>query len=225
MHSFHISAKTDQATLANLPSIRFRPSVHLLSGDLVGAYVDLRCKFEDRPSFHLHETSSRISDWVADTLKSVCKLATEDNMVERPIVLPLPAASFGNTDIVTTCSNVMANSRLCPQEFCFELTDSALVEDPKHITAFFRSFRQRGFRIGVDARKSWQANIAPSTWLMVDTLRVTLPTDHVDVDLVNQIEAARAAGVAVVAEKVLWRDGERLADLGIEYALDPRTDA
>ncbi|MEO0883571.1 MAG: EAL domain-containing protein [Pseudomonadota bacterium] len=224
MQNSHVYAKRDQASRRS-DHVRFHPAVHLNTGDLVGAFVDIPLAYDDRPIFNLGGQQPSVADWMSGTVAELCRVAVGTEMRERPLILPIPAASLCHADTVNACADVLAGSRLCPQEICFEVTDAALVASPLDITALFRSFRQRGFRIAIDARTSWQADLRASTWLMVDTLRVSLNTCDDDDELMALIEVARSAGVAIIAEGALWRDGEYLASLGIEYALHPRSDA
>jgi len=39
------------------------------------------------------------------------------------------------------------------------------------------------------------------------------------------IAGAVDAGVSIIADKPKWRDGDYLANMGIEYGVQPRTDA
>ncbi|MEO1407549.1 MAG: hypothetical protein AAFV54_13820 [Pseudomonadota bacterium] len=191
----------------------------------MGAFVDLPFSFEDRPNFNLLETQPSVVEWIADLVSDLCRSAVTEGMHERPIVLPIPAASLGRANLVAACMDAVMGSRLCPQEICFELTDAALAASPCDVTTFFRNFRQRGFRIAVDARSSWQADLRASTWLLVDTLRVGFDDGEPSSDLMATVDLASSAGVAIIAERAHWRDGEYLASLGIEYGLHPLADA
>lgn len=224
MRDFQVSTKRNQAPRC-LQSVRFHPAVHLNTGDLVGAFAETPFAFEDRPRFGMTMSKPIIADWVSNALMELCRTVTAEDIRERPIIMSLPAAALGDRDVVSACVDVMAGSRLCPQEICFEITDAALVASSCDVTGYFRSFRQRGFRIAIDARTSWQCEIPTSTWLMVDTLRVRFDRNEMSVELAARLDIARAAGVAIVAEKARWRDGEQLSEMGIEYALHPRADA
>ncbi len=41
----------------------------------------------------------------------------------------------------------------------------------------------------------------------------------------SRLEVASADGVALIAEDVHWRDVEKLAQVGINYAVAPRADS
>lgn len=224
MQNFHVTAKKDQA-LQKRHQVRFQPAVHLTTGDLVGAFVETSLAFDDRPIFKFSENQPSISDWISGLLAELCREATVMEMHERPMVVPVPSASLYHPEIVGACADVMLGSRLCAQEFCFEFTDAALVANQSDINYLFRSYRQRGFRVAIDARNSWQAELNASTWLLVDTLRICLDSCEGEDSLWSMIEVARSAGVAIIAERALWRDADHLAEIGIEYGLKPRADA
>lgn len=224
MQNFHVSAKRDQQPAAG-KAFRISPAIHLNTGDLVGAFVDLPMAFDDRPSFDLVEKQPNAAEWIADKLGQLCRVAVAEDIRERPLVLPMPAAALSQADVVGRCLDAMNGARLCPQEVCFEINDAAIASSPLDISTVFRNFRQRGFRVAVDARRSCTADIRGSTWLMVDTLRIQFEDGNIPDEVVGIVDHAQAAGVAIVVEGAYWRDGDYLASLGIEYGLHPRADA
>ena len=41
----------------------------------------------------------------------------------------------------------------------------------------------------------------------------------------SRLEVAAADGIALIAENVRWRDTDKLAELGVSFALAPRADS
>lgn len=144
---------------------------------------------------------------------------------ERPLVLPVPASALSDPDMLDACNHAAAQTRLCNQEISFELTDAAITARPENARIFMHTFRRKGFRVSIDARKSWQSNLPAHDWLLIDTLRLHATSLESEPSLESYIGAASQAGVAIVAQAPYWRDGEYLASLGIDYGLSPRTDA
>ncbi|MEL7481325.1 MAG: hypothetical protein AAGJ29_07175 [Pseudomonadota bacterium] len=227
MQDIHKFAAERRADTAHLP-IRLCAGVHLLSGEPVGAFVETSLAFDDRPSFDVQADKPSCPsavDWVLARLDEVITVGACPSVKERPIVLPVPSAGFGDPDLAPRCADAMAVSHLCPQEICFEFSDSAFAASDKDSEPLLRAFRQRGFRVGIDARQSWCAGLSGPCWLMVDSLRVTAKAALTNARLRDRIDFAFSAGVAVVAERPRWRDGEILADLGVHYGLRPLADA
>mgnify|MGYP003469148931 CR=1 FL=1 len=40
----------------------------------------------------------------------------------------------------------------------------------------------------------------------------------------TRLEVASPDGIALIAENVRWRDAEKLAELGVHFAMSPKTD-
>ena len=224
MQRSHVSAKANQSPVA-IGRQRIHPAVHLQTGDLVGAFVELDMAFDDRPVFSEIAPPPSAARWVTDRLRELRSILTAQNVQERPVILPLPAMALNDPDLPSKCADTLAGTRLCAQEFSFEFTDAAFATCQRDVASTLRAFRQRGFRVSIDARLSCTAELAASNWLMIDTLRIPALSDATDEALLDRVETARTAGVAIVAERPYWRDGDALADLGIEYGLHPRADA
>lgn len=220
-HKLEISARR-----AN--PLRVNPAVHLCSGDTVGAFVEYAEMFEDRPVFAARmakAASPSAIDWVADRISDLAIYCETTCTTERPLILPVPGICLTETGMIESCVHAAAQTRLCHQELSFEITDTALATSAHKMRPLLQAFRQRGFRVSIDSRRSWSAEISGECWLMIDTLRVRADDIGQDQDLDRRIETAATAGVAIVAEHARWRDGDLLSDRGIDYGLFPRADA
>lgn len=225
-HFAHTAEGSSTSTLAR--RVRTRPAIHLCSGDLVGAFAEFATHFDEGPLFLSQHSKNRDCDpkqWLAERISDVACLAEVTNTSERPIVLPMPASCLTDTQTVDTCVHAVAQTRLCHQELSFEITDSAFATHALSARKLIQSFRQRGFRVSIDIRKSWIAHLSSDCWLMIDTLRLNANDIWNQPALIKRLEIAASAGVAIVAEKPKWRDGDELAALGIEYGLSLRADA
>ncbi len=228
MHRF---ARTHQiSSTSGLASrMRAKPAIHLCTGDMVGAFIEVAIDFDDRPMSlaqpRSNASSVKPAQWLADRIGDVASLCEITAMTERPIILPIPVACLTDSTTLDACIHAVAQTKLCHQELSLEITDSAFATHDLSARKLIQEFRQRGFRVSIDARKSWTASLSADCWLMIDTLR--LRAEHIadEVDLMHRVELAAHAGVAIVAEHPKWRDGEDLAALGIDYGLSPKADA
>lgn len=209
--------------------LRVNPAVHLCSGDLVGAFVEHAVKFEDTPALSLRPTTLEnrpsAAKWVAEKITELATYCDTTGNTERPLILPIPGIALADAETIDAAVHAAGQTRLCHQEISFELTDAALCAAPAYAEAFIKAARKLGFRVSIDARTSHDASLSPTTWLMIDTLRLRTNDLETQPSLDSKVEIAASAGVAIVAENPFWREGEYLARLGIDYGLSPRTDA
>jgi len=210
------------------PFIRPHTCIHLCSGDAVGAFIEHAHNFEDKPAllcnFDAHKNQTAAS-WIASKIEDLASMCNTLTYTERPLILPVPARTLIDNDVLESCINAAAQTRLCHQEISLEITDAAISAHTEEATTFTHTFRRKGFRVSVDARNSWAAELPGECWLLVDTLRLKAQDIETEPALQDMIELASSAGVAIVAERAFWRDGEYLARMGIDYALKPRADA
>lgn len=211
-----------------LPLLRAHNCMHLCSGDTVGAFIEFPQSFEDTPvSFGHNQTSKSAmpSQWISNKILEIATLCETLSFSERPLIVPVPDAILTDQHSLDACLKAATQTRLCNQELSLELTDAAITLHPEEAHAFVHAFRRKGFRVSVDARKSWSNELPGQDWLMVDTLRFNAKDLEANPDIETLIAVAVSAGVAIVAERAYWREGEYLARLGIDYGLYPRTDS
>lgn len=202
--------------------------MHLCSGDAVGAFMEYAYNFEDKPALLSNsdiKTHHTAASWIASKIIDMASMCDMIDYIERPLILPVPARTLIDNDVLEFCTNAAAQTRLCHQEISLEITDAAISAHTEEAVTFMHTFRRQGFRVSVDARKSCAGELPGECWLLVDTLRLRAQDIEVEPALQDMIGLASSAGVAIVAERALWRDGEYLARMGIDYALKPRTDA
>ena len=85
--------------------------------------------------------------------------------------------------------------------------------------------RHEAFRLLIINTLDHCTPLDPRLRLLLDCVRVDAAKLWTEADLLNRVEAARACGMAVIAENARYRDGEKLADVGIELARAPKVDA
>ena len=222
--------------IADLPKpglFHFLPILELVSGEAVSLMVEHRRRFADAarfgPAFEARadgdmQTTGNPALWLADRLE---RAAASEAMAPgnlRPIYVPGPDAAFTHEDTAMACRAAIARTRFLPQEYCIEFTDTAFTNARDDIETRVRNFRRHGFRVGLDIRRSRHTALSFGLRLMLDTLRFN--GEDIDSDDVAQsVEAAREAGMCVMAEKPRWRDADRLVAMGVSYALAPIADA
>ncbi|MEL7128765.1 MAG: hypothetical protein AAGK23_04400 [Pseudomonadota bacterium] len=217
-----------QTAEAPHPIFRFEPAIHLCSGEKVGAFVETHRQFAEQPKFGPATgtiTPLSAGEWLAAHIADIVLATAHYGVVDRPIVVNAPSACLSDRATPALCLEQITNSPLCAQEFSLEFENAAFETCDLETMAAVRPFRQRGFRVSVDARRNWTTHIPAHVWLMVDTLRIHAEQFETDIALQDTVSAASQAGVSIVAVGARWRDGEALAEHGICYGIKPRTDA
>jgi hypothetical protein len=116
-------------------------------------------------------------------------------------------------------------SSLLPQEIRIDFADAAIVALEDLALDRLDAFRRRGFRVGLDARKTWRTPMGARARVTFEAVRLDMPSmESLDIPM-TRLEVASAEGVALIAENVRWRDAEKLAEAGIYFALAPRADS
>ena len=228
MRTPHRQSEKLSSQPAALPA-RFRPIIHLTSGDIVASLAETPHAFTDTVSFGpaatLNAAQSNPAKWLAEKIETVAAAARLLEVTERPIIVRAPVAAFAHSGTGKACEIAAARSKLCPQEICLEFCDSALAASPAEALSRVRLLRQRGFRISIDARKAWNTDVTPALRLCIDTYRVQAESLYSEPTLQDSCERAAEAGISVVAHGARWRDADLLDSYGILYAINPVADA
>lgn len=209
--------------------LRTVPCLHLPSGDMVGAFVNSSYAFEDQARLSFTSAAKQsvcAEDWLYDQITSLDMHCQSLDVITRPLVLPAPDIAVNMPDrMIEACRHAVAQTRFCPQELSVELAGSAVATSPQNAVDFIHTFRRNGFRISIDARRHWDIELSPATFLMIDTLRFDASHLGTCETLDDVISIAANAGVVIVAENAHWRDAEQLESLGVLYAIAPKADA
>ena len=204
------------------------PVVHLETGDIVNLIAETPRSYEDQATFgQAGRIINRISPalWLAHHVETVAALAVATGATARPIIIEVPISAMMHPDTPMACEAAAARSRLCPQEICIEVEDATLSQCKSDVMRSVEALRRRGFRVAINATRSWCTPLDTDMRLMLDSVRIDANKIWIEPDLLNRIEAAAACGMAVIAENARYRDGEKLAAVGIELARTPKVDA
>ncbi len=207
--------------------MRFARAVHLDTGDPVSLVADLPRQYEERPRFGPAAPAQPVEtpvDWVARHVEDAAALADLAEDWTRPIHIPTPGVALCHPDLATACEAAVARTRLTPQEVCLQVRDSDLHEDREDAFEGVRRLRSVGFRVAVDARRTWCAPDSEGLRLMLDSALINARDLAHDDDLEAYAQRASGSGMLVIAAGARWRDGDVLAGYGITHALAPRTD-
>ncbi|MGB3626208.1 MAG: EAL domain-containing protein [Henriciella sp.] len=228
MQQLRTRAEQTSPKASSVAPLRFEPVVHLVKGDIVNLIAETPKRYEERVSFGMSGLiAERISPalWLAHEVELAAQAAYRDEATARPILIQAPIAAMMHPDTPMACDAAAARSKICPQEICIEVEDAALAQSRDDIVKSIEALRRRGFRVGINATRSWCTPLDTGLRLMLDCVRVDARQICNHEDLMGRVEAAVACGMAVIAENANYRDGEELAELGIELGVRPRADA
>ena len=228
-HSSHPSLDAHAASHARN---RLLPIMHLETGDAVLLFAETEKRFEERavfgPTALAAESSEAVSpaQWMADHIEAVAHDA-HNRTTERPVIVELPLVALIHPDTAMACDAAIARTRLCPQEICLEIQDAALSlpAATRSAQTHIESLRKCGFRVSLNATRSWQCPLDHQLRLLLDSIRVDARKIEEHQDLQDRIETAAYAGMLVIAENANWRDTYFLNELGVEYGFRMKADA
>lgn len=212
----------------NGPKQRFLPIMDFASFDLVGLAHETDTAF-DAPVAFGPVTGSAVSacpaEWLADVIETALGGANSLRRTVGPIHISAPSPALSHSDTPRLCEAAVRRARACPQEICLEFEDAAFFDCADEALERVSALRSHGFRVGIDARWSWQAVTTPPLRMLIDSVRVDAHQLDLEADLADRVESVAAEGISVIAEHARWRDAEPLKRAGVCLAVAPRADA
>ena len=204
-------------------SMHYQPKIDLRTGDVTGLEALLRWQHPLRgfiPPAHfipLAEQTGLIKDLTARVLGLVFAQAASWARDGRrlPVAVNLSARNLLEPDLDTVVAALLAMHELDPELLEFEITESAIIEDPIRAGAMLTKLTALGIGVAVDdfgigSTSMSQLRSMPLRTLKIDRSFVThLVTDPGGASLVRAIiELAHDFGLIAVAEGVEDRRGD-----------------
>jgi diguanylate cyclase (GGDEF)-like protein len=162
-------------------------------------------------------------------VRTVCRLIAEGALpadAQRIVALNLSGTSLGDEDFLRYVRSEIAASRIAPQVLCFEVTETAAINNLAHAIRFMNTLRGLGCRFALDDFGSGVSSFGYLKNLPVDFLKIDgefvrdLANDSVNRAMVTAIcGVGRAMGIPIVAEWVETDAVLRVVrELGVDYA-------
>ena len=166
-----------------------------------------------------------IDHWVVHTaFKHYSELFAA--MPDTEITINLSANSLNDELLLEFVRQQFVDSAMPPQQVCFELTETAVIQNLKQASRFIAELKKQGCRVSLDDFGSGVSSFSHLKKLPVDYLKINgsfvrgmldNPVDHSVVEAINNI--GHSMGIRTVAK---WVENnavtERLADIGVDYA-------
>ena len=147
-------------------------------------------------------------------------------MPDTEITINLSANSLNDESLLEFVRQQFVESAMPPQQVCFELTETAVIQNFKQVSRFIAELKKDGCRFSLDDFGSGVSSFAQLKKLPVDYVKINgsfvrgmldNPVDHSVVESINNI--GHSLGIRTVAK---WVENnaitERLADIGVDYA-------
>ena len=199
---------------------------NLETGETVFLMAQCQRDFSERVRFGPRTGTPALqnpANWIAQNIEEIAYLSHDYSPV-RPILIPVPIAAFMDENLVTACHAAILRTPLCPQEVCLEIDDATVTLMGPSLNPTLEALKRHGFRLSLNATLTATAALSENLRLLLDTLRLDARRFEKEADMQDRVEAARAAGIALIAENAFWRDGPYLARHGIDYGINPRRD-
>ena len=219
--------QTSPSLHARPSQVRFTPVLNLTSGEPMTLLAETLKPFEERVAFGPAASESEPvspAAFLAEQLLQIARMAHEETDI-RPVIVPISMAALIHADTPIACDAAIRRTVLCPQEICFEVNDSTLALPSPEARQGLMALRKLGFRLSLDATRSWQAALSTDLRILLETMRIDSRQIELEPALEERIETASTCGMQIIAEQASWRDGDWLASMGIDYGVRPRADA
>ncbi len=204
-------------------SLHYQPVVDLASGGVLGAEALLRWTHQGvvvppQKFVAIAESnglSASLDRWViATALREFAALSTAGHVPAGAYVaVNLCAANLGDSLLESFLLEQVQQSGLRPGAVVLEITEGAIMDDPKVAVALLGALRGHGFRVAIDDFGTGYSSLAylrdlPVTALKIDKSFVDDVPTSADARAIasSMVELARAVGLDVVAEGVESRE-------------------
>ena len=207
---------------------RFKRIMDLTTYDAVGLAHSGGRVFEEQVRFGpmtMSEQAPCPAEALAERIEAALVASSAMSEHVRPLHVSAPLAALAHPDTAAACDAAIRRARACPQEICLEFEDCAFAQHPSDAISRVRTLRRHGLRVGVDARRAWTATTNLQLRMLLDSVRIDVRMLAYEPDLVERLEAARFAGMAVIGDYARWRDADELLEAGVTLATRPRADA
>jgi hypothetical protein len=189
-------------------------------------HAETDINFEDtlRPRHFSDAAHPSAAGWLGDLIERAGRLAQDTGAIHRPLSISAPMAALADKDAPMAAEAGAARAGILAQEIRIDFCDASVASLEDLALDRVDAFRRKGFRVGLDARKSWSTPMGARARMTFEAVRLDPSRCEALEVPMTRLEVASADGIALIAENVRWRDTDRLAELGISFAMSPRAD-
>lgn len=215
-------------------SLFCQPKINLQSGKLYGGEALIRWNskkfgFVNTQYFiDILEGSSSlvpVTNWVLNVAVRQC-LSYQKYLPDFTVAVNLSPSLLTNRSIVEIVSNVVEIWSLKPDCLVLEVTEGAMMMNPKKSMEILNEFHQRGFGVSIDDFGTGYSSLAYLKHLPADEIKIdksfvlNMANDKKDECIVKgAVDLAHALGLKVVAEGIEDKKTlDILTEMGCDYA-------
>ncbi len=178
------------------------------------------------PAAEQYHLMPRIDRWVVSA--TLTAIAAGDIRVPagRSCIINLSGQTLGDADFLEFVVESLDRTSVAPARICFEMTEAALIMEPREAQRFIEVLHGMGCKFALDDFGSGLGAFSNLKHLPIDYLKIDGSfTRHLGRDPVNQemvsamIKLARKMDFRTVAEQVEeQRDFDMLREMGVDFA-------
>jgi len=213
--------------------IFFMPEVDMVDGEVLSVEALLRWHHPELGTLSAaafvdmaEETGQiiEIGAWVLEhALRTAGEWSADESLPSVRMRVNLSGRQISHPDIVEVTERAIERSGVDPTTLCFEITETALMEDPDHALATLLRLRALGLELAVDDFGTGFSSLSYLKKFPVDVLKIDrsfvtgVADDEQDAAIVaSVVNLAEALGLDVVAEGVeLERHASTLRSMGV----------
>jgi len=195
----------------------FQPKISLRTGRIVAVEVLLRWVHKDQgfispdKFIYVAEQTGLINDvtkWVLyNALKQKCEWEKEN--INLSMAINLSAKNLWDTSLIGYMREELAGNKIMPQSVILELTETAVMSDPKYAIVILNQLRSLGLKISIDDFGTGYSSLSYLKQLPIDEIKIdrsfVMDMEENENDAVivqSTIDLAHNMGLKVVAEGV-----------------------
>lgn len=202
---------------------RFEACIKLSSGEKDFPITRVDPLFEDL--YPMVGTVPSASEWLALCLRRLAQAARQYDVMVRPLHVPMPMAILHEPEAPEKSRLAVLAEDCCPQEFILEFQDTTLAQPDETVLDRMEDFRRKGFRIGLDARRSNAAPFGARLRSAVERLRIREDELLFDETVQMRAEIVSSLGGQVILDRAQWKNVDLLMSYGATHALKLLADA
>lgn len=182
--------------------------------------------FDFIPAAERYNLMPQIDRWVVKTAISNYKRFQSEHHRDSMFCINLSGESVADPNLVSFIKNEMKKAEVAPENFCFEITETATIGNFTQAIAFIKDLKSIGCYFALDDFGSGFSSFAYLKNLPVDYLKIdgafikNLENDPISYAMVEAIyKISKVMGLKTIAEFVASKETRRLlSEIGIDYA-------